>query len=293
MRRHVLPVVTLLLFSIGISLLLYPSAASWVTQYNQSKIVDSYESKVQYSSPSPQQQLEAAHEYNERLAAGVDLRPGERIPISNGKFVSHNGHEGLDYDSILRVDSTGLMARIRIPAINVDLPVYHGSSDETLLRGAGHLYGSSLPVGGKGTRTVITAHRGLANATMFTNLNQVKHGDLFYFDVLGEILSYKVVNIQVVEPQDRETVRAVAGEDLATLITCTPLGINSHRIVVTGKRVSPVPHVVKEKQGKPSTALSFPWWLPVWVVSLLLLPGYGIHLMLLNRRQKNQQINHS
>ncbi|WP_344680349.1 class C sortase, partial [Leucobacter komagatae] len=124
---------------------------------------------------------------------------------------------------------------------SIDLPVYHGTSDATLLKGVGHLQGTSLSMGGDGTRAVLTGHRGLANATMFTHLDQVKVGDTFSVDALGEVFTYRVFDYEVVNAHDTEEIRAVPGKDLMTLITCTPLGVHMHRIIVTGERVTPTP----------------------------------------------------
>lgn len=187
------------------------------------------------------------------------------IPTGAGK--SSNGK--LDYNAILRTDESGLMARLRIPAIDVDLPVYHGTSDATLLQGAGHLEGTSLPVGGPGTRSVITAHRGLANATMFTNLDRVKIGDTFTIEVFGKVLAYKVRETKVVEPTETESLRSVPGKDLVTLVTCTPLGINTHRILVTAERIEPTPAKDLANAHATSDLPRFPWW-AVWFSAGLL-----------------------
>jgi sortase A len=152
------------------------------------------------------------------------------------------------------------MARLRIPAIDVDLPIYHGTSDATLLKGVGHLEGTSLPVGGEGTHSVLTGHRGLASATLFTNLDKVKEGDTFTIEVLDQVLTYQVIRTQVVDPSDTASLRATAGEDLVTLVTCTPLGINSQRILVTGERITPTPQEDLDAAGSVPDIPGFPWW---------------------------------
>lgn len=235
----------------------YTPAATWITSYNQSKVTADYASQVLRTEPDAATQLALAREYNDALTAGVIVEAGHNVPLSLGA----TDNLGLDYWQMLKADSRGLMARVRISAIGVDLPIYHGTSDETLLEGAGHLQGSHLPVGGEGTRTVITAHRGLAGATMFTNLDKVKIGDTFTLEVFGEALTYRVNQILVIEPEDTDVLHAQVGRDLATLITCTPLGLNTQRIVVSGERVIPTPQEDVDAYGQPSGIPRFPWWL--------------------------------
>ncbi len=181
----------------GVGAFLYPKAAAWVSQYNQSKVIASYTHDLSVVQPSASQQLAKAVEYNRLLSSGVVLEANTNKPTGSGTASSD-----LDYNSLLRVDDAGMMARLRIESIGVDLPVYHGTSDETLLKGAGHLEGSSLPVGGVGTHSVITAHRGLASATMFSNLDRVAEGDTFVIEVFDQVLTYQVVSSNVVEPSD-------------------------------------------------------------------------------------------
>ena len=166
------------------------------------------------------------------------------------------------------------MARVKIPSIEVDLPIYHGTDEETLLRGAGHLEGTHLPVGGESTRSVITAHRGLANATMFTDLNRVSEGDSFTIESLGETLVYRVNEIQVIDPTDTGSLQSESGKDLVTLITCTPLGVNTHRILVTGERITPTPAPALHEAGKAPEIPGFPWWALLGTGGILLIGGY-------------------
>jgi sortase A len=241
---------------IGLGVLLYPSAASWSSQVQQARIITSYTNEVDAGvDPPATEQLKAAHAYNEALSSGAVLEANHRLPTGSGTTTNSD----LDYNGILQADATGVMARIRIPSIDVDLPVYHGTSDETLLKGAGHLEGTSLPVGGADTHAVITAHRGLASATMFTDLNLVEVGDTFSISVFDEVLTYKVTSSIVVNPDQTEALRPVEGKDLVTLVTCTPLGINSQRILLTGERVYPTPLAdVVAAESRP--APGFPWW---------------------------------
>lgn len=245
----------------GLGAGLYPMTAQWVSSYNQSLIVDGYQAHLDDIDPSVAEQLAQAQAYNDALSAGEVLieRNGTR-PVSDGAEAG----KGFDYDSILSASDDGLMGRIRIPKIDVDLPIYHGTSDAVLARGAGHLEGSHFPIGGEGTRSVISAHRGLANAAMFTDLDRVEVGDIFTVAVFDEVLTYQVITTEVIAPEDSGTLRPVVGEDLVTLITCTPLGINTHRILVTGERITPTPITEIAAVEAPTELPGFAWW-AVWL----------------------------
>nr|WP_250648974.1 MULTISPECIES: class C sortase [unclassified Actinomyces] len=257
----------------GMLLLTYPAAAAWLSQYNQSQVVVSYASAVEDASPDAPTQLAQARAYNDALASGAVLEAGTNIPTGDGTSAGTS----LDYNALLDANGSGLMARLRIPAIDLDLPVYHGTSDATLLSGLGHLQGTSLPVGGEGTRSVITGHRGLASATMFTHLDRVEVGDTFTLEVLGEVLTYRVTGTKVVEPDETEALRPVEGKDLVTLVTCTPLGINSHRILVTGERILPTPAQDVAAAGAAPDVPGFPWWAVRLAVGLAMVALYIWH----------------
>lgn len=276
---------------LGTGLLMYPTVASWKSQWDQSQLVDSYAGLVDHAEPARAEQLAQAKRYNLALSSGAVLGQYERIPSGMGKVAGQSRALGiLPYAKQLNVGDDGLMARLRIPSIDVDLPVYHGATDDVLLKGAGHLEGTSLPVGGTSTRTVITAHRGLASATMFTNLDKVKPADTFTIEVFGEMLTYKVESIKVVEPHESEQVLVEAGRDLATLITCTPLGINTHRILVTGERVLPTPAKDLEQAGSQSELPRFPWWAIVIGVVIVLALSYCIAETRLYQRLKRGRV---
>ena len=245
-----------MLLQAGASLLAYPTAAAWVSQYNQSNVVyDQTRANESKAKAELEKMLADAHRYNDLLESGAVLAGGSHIASGVGASTA-----GLDYWKLLNASPTGTLARLRVPAIDLDLPVYHGTSDATLLKGVGHLQGTSLPVGGEGTRTVLTGHRGLASATMFTNLDKVKKGDTFSIEVLGDVYTYRVFEIAVIEPSESEAIRAVPGKDLASLITCTPLGINTQRILITGERVHPTPDSDLDAMGKRPDVPGFPWW---------------------------------
>lgn len=270
-RFPLLAVVAATIAWIGMLVALYPTVASWFSQYDQSRLVDTYTAEVSHGlNPTAAQQIAEAHEYNDALTAGALLEANHRLPTGSDTTTS----DGLDYTALLTADGTGMMARLKIPSIDVDLPVYHGTSDETLLKGVGHLEGTSLPVGGTGTRSVLTGHRGLANATMFTNLNKVEVGDTFTIEVLDQVLTYKVFDTKVVDPDETEALRADPDKDLVTLVTCTPLGINSQRILVTGERITPTPEKDVAAAGKSPDVPGFPWWAVALVGGTLVVGVY-------------------
>ncbi|WP_431219470.1 class C sortase [Leifsonia xyli] len=254
---------------VGATVLAYSPAASWINDYNQSLVVRQYNEAIKKVKPSAPEQLAEAHRYNADLSAGAVLEANAHVPYGNGK----GSLKSYDYWKLLDTPN-GAMSRIQITSIGVDLPIYHGTSDAALLKGAGHLQGTSLPVGGKNTHSVITAHRGLADSTMFTNLDKVKIGDTFTLTTFGKVVTYQVFDTRVVKPEDTATLRQEAGKDIVTLVTCTPLGINTHRILVTGKRILPTPpkDIRASKLAKP--ALQFPWWLVLYGAALVLIAVY-------------------
>ncbi|BDA64829.1 class C sortase [Actinomyces capricornis] len=269
-RLSISALITCLLAEAGMLLLAYPTVAAWFSQYNQSQVTGNYETQVADAFPDAATQLAQAHAYNDALSVGALLEANTHVPTGEGA----SQDESLEYDTILSASPEGLMARLRIPVIDLDLPVYHGTSDETLLKGLGHLEGTSLPVGGPGTRSVVTGHRGLADATMFTHLDRVGEGDTFSIEVFGEVLVYRVIETRVVNPDETEALRAQEGKDLMTLVTCTPLGINTHRILVTGERVFPTPQEAIDSAGAAPDVPHFPWWAVALAAGQILLGAY-------------------
>ena len=164
-----------------------------------------------------------------------------------------------------QLDVNPVMATVKVPSADISLPIYHGTETSTLEKGVGHLFGTALPVGGEGTHTVLTGHSGLGSATMFDHLNRVKVGDVFYIEVLGRHLKYKVTDIRTVLPNETESLNKVAGKDLATLITCTPYGINTHRLLVTGERVPMDDQQVAAESAKVEPAVVQTWMIAVVV----------------------------
>lgn len=269
-RPRPLAIVTAALALVGLLVMLYPGTAAWWSQYEQSRVISNVAKTV---ADEPGRELEAelarARAYNAELAGGALIEAGANVPSA-----ADGGAAGDDYGGLLDGDASGAMGRLRVPAIGVDLPILHGTADETLLRGVGHLEGTSLPVGGDSQHSVLTAHRGLASAELFSNLDRVAVGDTFTIEVFGEVLSYRVSETRVVEPGDTESLFPRKGADLVTLVTCTPLGINSHRILVTGERITPTPEAELLAAGTTPTVPGFPWWAVGLGAGILLIAGY-------------------
>ena len=224
MKKNRSNIILILIFLVGLSVMLYPTVSDYVNQKNQSRAVASYSEEVEnLSDVDYQAYFDAADDYNRRLAETPDAfyRPEE---VSG-------------YTDTLDVSGTGIMGYITISKIGVELPIYHGTSDGVLQVAAGHLEGSSLPVGGAGTHAVISAHRGLPSAKLFTNLDQLEVGDTFTITVLDRVLTYEVDQISIVLPTETDLLQPVEGKDYVTLMTCTPYGINTHRLLVRGKRI--------------------------------------------------------
>ncbi|WP_206680364.1 class C sortase [Flaviflexus huanghaiensis] len=244
----------------GIAVILYPQVASWFSQREQSHAIEA--AQAQLNDPplndpnSRRAELARAHAYNDALSSGAIYEANANVATGDGSSADQNN----PYNEILNLAGGGFMGRLRYDSLGIDLPIYHGTSDKTLEKGVGHLEGTSLPVGGIGTRSVLTAHRGLPEATLFNNLNESQVGDTFAISVLDEVLTYKVVEVQVVEPDETHAILAVPDRDLVTLVTCTPLGINSHRILVTAERVTPTPTEDVEAATAVPHLPNFPWW---------------------------------
>lgn len=255
-RFPVVPAVAGLVILIGVLVFQYPQVASWFAQKNQSQLITDVSRDVGAETyPELQAELAKAQEYNRLLVGGVILEANANKPTGQVEEESE-----LDYNAVLRATDEGVMGRIRIPGIKVDLPIYHGTDDYTLTQGVGHLQGTALPIGGESRHSVLTAHRGYPQATLFNDLDQVKVGDRFTIEVLGEVFTYEVKETKVVKPEDTDSIRVVPGEDLVTLVTCTPLGLNTHRILVTGARVTPTPVEDIQAAGERPDIPGFPWW---------------------------------
>lgn len=242
-------IIRLLVLVVAFAVLLYPTVSSYVNEKNGSKVVSNYDAEsVRLSNAEKEKMLEDARAYNKEMLSNIDLID----PFSQGE-------KSLDarYESLLNIDGSGMMGYIRIPKIKVEIPIYHGTSESVLQAGVGHFWGTSLPVGGESTHTVLTGHRGLPTKTLFTNMDKLVKGDVFYIKILDETLAYKVDQILTVLPEETEALSIVPGQDYATLVTCTPYAINTHRLLVRGHRI-PYEEAVKiEKNTSTGIELSF------------------------------------
>ncbi len=230
-KRKVIDLVFILvIFIVGVAILSYPAVSNLINQFQQNKVVRGYREVVGGQSKEELAIMRTqAQQYNE------DLMKDEIIvdPFTQVK----DRKAGIEYYETLNPQNNGMMATVRIPSIKVELPIYHGTEESVLQKAIGHLEQTSLPIGGKGTHAVISGHRGLPSAKLFTDLNLMEIGDVFYIDVLDETLAYKVDQITTVEPNQLQDLAIISGEDHVTLVTCTPYAINSHRLLVRGTRI--------------------------------------------------------
>lgn len=225
LKKNLPTILLLVIFAVGLILLCYPTFANWWNQNLSSHSIASYSEAVeQMDQDTYSKLLEDAQLYNSELIEDA------------GRFTpSEEDH--LRYEGLLSVDDSNVMGSVNIPSAKITLPIYHGTTEEVLAAGAGHLEGSSLPIGGMGTHTVITGHRGLPSAKLFTDLDQVVEGDYVILKVLNETLTYQIDTIRIVLPEEVESLNIDPEHDLCTLVTCTPYGVNTHRMLLTGHRV--------------------------------------------------------
>ena len=217
-------------FLIALGITLYPMISTWYNERHQAEVHIHYQEKVeQVDNTKLIEAKELAVAYNQTIL------PGAQDEDSFSKEALLSASE--NYGSLLNLAGVGIMGYVEIPTIGVTLPIYHGTNNSTLERGVGHLLGSSLPVGGESTHSVLTAHSGMASAKMFSDLDRLKKGDVFFIDVLGEKLAYQVDQIKTVLPYDTTFLQTEIGNDLCTLVTCTPFGVNTHRLLVRGTRI--------------------------------------------------------
>ena len=273
----------LLLFLLGLGLVAYPMISSHYTERHQSQVHTQYQEVVEKADGEELDTARAeAEAYNELLASGATVAE----------------LEALDYDNLLNLAGNGIMGYIEIPAIDVLLPICHGVGEDSLERGAGHMPTTSLPIGGKGTHTVISAHSGMATARMFTDLEQLEAGDVFYLHVLAETLSYEVDQILVVKPYQIDALKIDREKDYVTLITCTPYGVNSHRLLVRGHRIKPeaeenASNEIASLQAEPKQST---WMDKYWegirdglILFLLVIPVWLAIMLLVKKRRGRKQ----
>ena len=250
MKKKIVTICAAVLFLTALGLTLYPLISNYVNQKYASEIQTAYQEIIQQTDDSILQEAkQRAVSYN------LAITPGTADAYSEESLSS----AAEDYGNQLDIAGNGIIGYVEIPKIQVNLPIYHGTDAEVLDRGVGHLLGSSLPVGGKNTHTILSGHSGMASQKMFTDLEQLTQGDVFYLNVLGETLAYQVTEINTVLPYETDLLGIVPGEDLCTLVTCTPYGINTHRLLVRGSRIPYEKAAVLEEENDVTEPAASTW----------------------------------
>ena len=274
MRKHASTIFLILILVVGLSLMLYPSISNWWNEAHQSRAIAAYSQEVSKLDENRYDELwQQAWEYNRSL-------------IGRENVYLLDDSQKAEYERLLDVSGMGIMGYIEIPSINVSLPIYHGTEESVLQVAVGHLEWTSLPVGGESTHCVLSGHRGLPSAKLFTDLDRLVVGDRFRLGVLDQVLTYEVDQILIVEPQDTEALLIEEGKDLCTLVTCTPYSINTHRLLVRGHRVE------TEKDAKnvrvTSDAIQIEPYLVAPVVAAPILLVLLLGLLIPRRRNKRR-----
>ena len=274
MRKHASTMILILILVVGLSLMLYPSFSNWWNEAHQSRAIAAYSQEVSKLDENRYDELwQQAREYNRSL-----------VGRENAYLL--DDRQKAEYERLLDVSGMGIMGYIEIPSLKVSLPIYHGTEESVLQVAVGHLEWTSLPVGGESTHCVLPGHRGLPSAKLFTDLDRLVVGDRFRLGVLDQVLTYEVDQILIVEPQDTEALLIEEGKDLCTLVTCTPYGINTHRLLVRGHRVE------TEKDAKnvrvTSDAIQIEPYLVAPVVAAPILLVLLLGLLIPRRRNKRR-----
>ncbi|MCF0259167.1 MAG: class C sortase [Erysipelotrichaceae bacterium] len=265
----------LIILLLGIGLISYPTISNWWNSRVQTKLIDSYVEKAEKMSKEEMQaEFDKGYAYNDQLKK-------VEMPIINSDVVP-------GYEDTLKLSDQGMIGTIKIPKINLQLPVYHGTDEKTLSFAVGHIKGTSLPIGGKGSHAVLSAHRGLPSAQLFSNLDVLKEGDFFVITVLNRTFTYKVDQIRIVEPQEISDLTIDPDQDYVTLLTCTPYGVNTHRLLVRGHRVEG-----NEELVLTSEALELDSTIIAPVVAFPLLVVFVIFIFVKGRKKKPEESGHS
>lgn len=280
LKWRLLTIAPPILLLAGILVLLYPVFATQYNNQRQERIASEFSAVAENAGPDAvAENLRRADEYNLKASSS---------PILDPWLDAQRPGTAQYQDYLSQLNLNDVMATIKIPSIDVNLPIYHGTDTATLDKGVGHLFGTALPVGGESTHTVLTGHTGLGNATMFDQLTSVKMGDYFYIETAGRHLKYQVTDIRVVLPHETESLNKVEGKDLATLITCTPYGVNTHRLLVTGERVPMDEEAVAAEAAQVKGAVMKPWMIAVLASVAVILLVAGI-LWLRSRKRKDEE----
>lgn len=267
MKKKIGLIFVVLLFVLGIGIMSYPMISAMINNYALAQGSEVYYNTVKNMDNKRYKELLAqAKNYNESLTDNVIITD----PFDEEAYRKI----GANYEKTLDVDGKGMIGYVEIPKISVNLPIYHGTSEEVLQKGAGHLQNTSFPIGGKSTHSVISAHTGMPTATMFDYLTEMKKGDVFYIRVIGKALKYKVDKIKVILPDETNNLRIIPGEDHVTLLTCTPYGLNTHRLLVRGMRVpmdkSDEEQTIHQASFRDGYMYLFGYRVPYWAVAVII-----------------------
>lgn len=274
-------IIRLLVLLVAFAVLLYPTYSRYLNEKNGSKVVSEYDEKsVKLSHAEKEQMLADARAYNQEMLGNIDLID---------PFSQTEPEVDERYESLLNVEGSGMMGYVKIPKINVELPIYHGTSESVLQAGVGHFQGTSLPVGGDSTHTVLTGHRGLPDKTLFTNMDKMEVGDIFYIKVLDATLAYEVDQILTVLPEDTEALSIVPRQDYATLVTCTPFAINTHRLLVRGHRIPYEEANKKEPDTEIKPELSFTTKVLIVTIIVIFIGLVGAIIYYIRDRKRRKQ----
>jgi len=272
-----------IIFLAGLSLLLYPFVANQWNNYRQKQLISSYEQTVSQKEASNgidyDAELKKAEAYNEALLPSI---------LPDSFAIADASEEDQTYMNTLNIAGDEMMGIVEIPKIDIKLPIYHTTEEDVLKQAAGHLEGSSLPIGGKSTHAVISAHRGLPSASLFTDLDQLKKGDHFLIHVLNKTLCYEVDKISVVKPEETSALAVEEGEDLVTLLTCTPYGVNTERLLVRGHRVPYEEQKVADEKT-PLSGISLHTNYLLWVIVGLAVTAFFILVLYLKEKKLKQK----
>ena len=280
LKWRLLTIAPPILLLAGILVLLYPVFATQYNNARQERIASEFSAVAEQAGPDAlAESLRRADEYNLKASSS---------PILDPWLDAQRPGTAQYQDYLSQLNLNDVMATIKIPSIDVNLPIYHGTDTATLDKGVGHLFGTALPVGGESTHTVLTGHTGLGNATMFDQLTSVKMGDYFYIETAGRHLKYQVTDIRVVLPHETESLNKVEGKDLATLITCTPYGVNTHRLLVTGERVPMDDETAAAEAAQVKGSVMKPWMIAVLASVAVILLVAGI-LWLRSRKRNDEE----
>ena len=283
MKRKTNKLIIGIIFLAGLSLLLYPFVANQWNNYRQKQLISSYEQTVSQKEASNgidyDAELKKAEAYNEALLPSI---------LPDSFAIADASEEDQIYMNTLNIAGDEMMGIVEIPKIDIKLPIYHTTEEDVLKQAAGHLEGSSLPIGGKSTHAVISAHRGLPSASLFTDLDQLKKGDHFLIHVLNETLCYEVDKISVVKPEETSSLAVEEGEDLVTLLTCTPYGVNTERLLVRGHRVPYVEQEVADEKT-PLSGISLHTNYLLWVIVGLAVTAFFILVLYLKEKKLRKQ----